>query len=55
MWLVLTISSELKVEFEKFDGKKSFSMWKVRIEDLLVGLGLNPALEERSEDMMDRQ
>ena len=25
------------------------------MEDLLVQLGLDPALEERSEDMMDRQ
>ena len=47
------MNSESKVEFEKFNGKVSFSIWKVRVEDLLVQNFLDVALEERSEGMMD--
>ena len=45
------MSSGLKVEFKKFDGKRSFSMWKTRMENLLAQLGLDLTLKERSEDM----
>ena len=47
--------SRVKVEFEKFDGKRSFTMWKVRVEDLLVQIRLDSALEDRSEEMDDKQ
>ena len=43
----------MKVEFEKVDEKESFLVWKVRMEDLLFQLGLDLALEKRSEDMTD--
>lgn len=49
-----TMNSGMKVEFEGFDGKESFSIWKVRVEDLLVQLGLNLALEKKLEDMMEK-
>ena len=33
----LIMGSGLKIDFEKFDGKKkNFSMWRTRVEDLLV-------------------
>ena len=45
----------MKVGFKKFDGKKGFTMWKVRMEDLLVQLELDSTLEDRSEEMNDKQ
>ena len=45
----------MKVDFEKFDEKEDFSMWKVRVEDLLVQADLDHTLEEKLEGMMDRQ
>ena len=45
----------MKIEFEKFDGKGSFTMWKVRVEDLLVQMGLDSFLEDRSEGIKDKQ
>ena len=48
-------SSEVKIRFDKFDGKKSFTMWKVRVEDLLVQMGLDLALKDRLEGMDDKQ
>ena len=47
------MNSGSKVEFEKFNGKESFSMWKVRMEDLLVQNFLDVALEKWLEGMMD--
>lgn len=44
----------MRVKFENFDEKGSFSMWMVRMEDLLIQLGLNSALEEKPEDMIER-
>ena len=29
-------SSNLKVDFEKYDGKKNFTLWQQRVKDLLV-------------------
>ena len=49
------MGSSIKIDFEKFDGKGSFSMWKVRVEDLLVQQGLDLALEERSDGITDKQ
>ena len=49
------MGSNIKVDFEKFDGKKSFFMWKVRVEDILVQHELDLALEERPDEMTDRQ
>ena len=48
------MSSGLKIDFEKFDGKKNFSMWRIRIEDLLVQQELDLTLEKKSERMTDR-
>lgn len=48
------MSNSIKVDFEKFNGKSSFLVWKVRVEDLLVQNKLYPDLEDRSEGMMDR-
>ena len=45
------MSSGSKVEFEKFNEKESFSMWKVRVEDLLVQNFLDVALETKPEEM----
>ena len=45
----------MKVDFEKFDVKGNFSMWKLRMEDLLVQLDLVQALEEKPDEMSDRQ
>ena len=47
-------SSRIKVGFDKFDGKESFTIWKVRVEDLLVQMGLDSTLEDRSEGMDDK-
>ena len=44
-------SSGMKVGFDKFDRKGSFTMWKVRVEDLLVQIGLNSALKNKLEGM----
>ena len=48
-------SSGVKVGFEKFNEKMSFTIWKVRMEDLLVQMGLDSALEDRSKEMDDKQ
>nr|XP_019704707.1 probable LRR receptor-like serine/threonine-protein kinase At3g47570 [Elaeis guineensis] len=45
-----TMSNSIKVDFEKFNGKDSFSMWKVTVEDLLVQSELDLTLEDRLED-----
>ena len=43
LWFGLdpAMASNMKVDFEKFDEKKNFFMWKVRIEDLLVQVDLD--------------
>ena len=48
-------SSGRKFEVEKFDGKGSFTMWKIRMEDLLVQMGLDVALKERPENVSDKE
>ena len=48
------MGSSIKVDFEKFDWKGSFSMWKMRVEDLLIQHELDLALEERSDGMSDK-
>ena len=45
----------MKIGVEKFDGKGSFTMWKVRVEDLLVQMGLDLALEDRPGGMNDKE
>ena len=45
----------MKVDFEKFDGKGNFSMWKVRVEDILVQLELDQDLKEKPDGMLDKQ
>ena len=47
-------NSGLKIGFERFVGKKSFTIWKVRMEDLLVQMGLDLILEDRPEGMDDK-
>ena len=49
------MASNMKVDFEKFDKKKKFFMWKVRVEDLLIQADLDQALEEKPEGMSDHQ
>ena len=49
------MESSIKIDFEKFDGKKCFSIWKVHVEDLLVQHELHHALKNRSKGMIDRQ
>ena len=49
------MGSNMKVDVEKFDGKRNFSMWKIQVEDLLVQADLDQALDEKSEGMTDRQ
>lgn len=49
------MGSSMKVDFKIFDGKGSFSIWKVRVEDLLVKHELDLALEDRPEGMSYRQ
>ena len=49
-----TIESSIKVDFEKFDGKGSFSIWKVQVEDLLVQNELDLTLKERLNRMLDK-
>ena len=29
-------SSSFKIDFEKYDGKKNFTLWQQRVKDLLV-------------------
>ena len=48
------MGSSVKVNFEKFDRKGSFFIWKVRVEDLLVQHELDLALEDRPEGMGDQ-
>ena len=48
-------SSGLKIGFERFDGKESFTIWKVRVENLLVQMGFHLALEYKSEGINDKQ
>ena len=48
-------SNGMKVRFDKFDGKESFTMWKVRMKNLLVYMGLDSTLEDRSEGMTNKQ
>ena len=48
-------NSGLKVGLEKFDGKKSFMIWMVRVEDLLVQMRLDLALEDRPEEITDKE
>ena len=45
----------LKVGLEKFDGKKSFMIWKVRMEDLLVQMRLDSALKDRLKEMTKKE
>ena len=49
------MSTSMKVDFEKFDGKENFSMWKVQVEDLLVQLELDLTLKEKPDGMFDKQ
>ena len=51
----LAMSISMKVDFEKFAGKENFSIWKVRVKDLLVQLKLDQALEEKPDGMSDKQ
>ena len=30
------MSSGLKIDFEKFDEKENFSIWRTRVKDLLI-------------------
>ena len=48
------MGSNMKVKFEKFDGKGNFFMWKIWVEDLLVQADLDQALDEKPEGMTDR-
>ena len=48
------MSSGNKIEFEKFTRKESFSMWKVRVEDLLVQNFFDVALEAKPKEMSER-
>ena len=48
------MSSGLKINFEKFDRKKNFSMWRTKVKDLLVQQELDLTLEEKSEGMTDQ-
>ena len=34
--IVVMVSSDFKEDFEKFDGKKNFTIWQQRVKDLLV-------------------
>ena len=43
------MGSSIKIDFEKFDVKGSFFMWKLHVEDLLMQHKLDQALENRSE------
>ena len=52
--LDLAMGSNVKVDFEKFDGK-NFFIWKVRVEDFLVQAELDQVLEENPEGMSDCQ
>ena len=49
------MGSNMKVDFEKFDGKRNFSMWKIWVEDLLMQADLDQALDDKLEGMTDRQ
>ena len=48
------MGSNMKVNFENFDGKKNFFIWKIWMEDLLVQADLDQALDEKPEGMTDR-
>ena len=48
------MSSRMKINFKKFDGKANFSMWSTRVEDLLVQQELDLTLEEKPKGMTDR-
>jgi len=37
--------SNAKFEMEKFTGKSNFSLWKLKVRDLLVQQGLHKALD----------
>ena len=43
--MVAKVSSGAKYEIEKFNGKKDFSLWRVKMRALLVQQGLLRALE----------
>ena len=45
----------LKVGLEKFDGKESFMIWMVRVEDLLVQMRLDSILKGRPEEITDKK
>ena len=47
------MGSNMKVDFEKFDGKGNFSMWKIQVKDLLVQADLDQTLDEKPEGMTD--
>ena len=49
------MESNMKVDFEKFDGIENFFMWKVLVEDLLVEADLDLTLKEKLEGMTNRQ
>ena len=48
------MGSNIKVNFKKFDRKQSFSMWKVRVKDLLVQHELDLVLEERLDGILNK-
>ena len=43
-----------KIEFENFNGKECFFMWKMTLEDLPVQNFLDVALEKKPEEMLER-
>ena len=45
-----TTFSNAKVDVEKFDGRKNFSLWHSDIKDALYMLDLNQVLKERKPD-----
>ena len=44
-----------KFEVEKFDGTNNFGMWQSEVLDVLCQQDLDIALEEKSEDMNDKE
>ena len=50
-------SSKSRVTVERFDGKKNFSLWQMRMKDVLVQQNLEEALndkEDRPKEMTDK-
>lgn len=46
--------SNAKFEVEKFDGTNNFGMWQCEVMDVLIQQELDITLEEKSEDMTER-